>query len=70
MNWIEIDKILRGIISRHDSVEDMLEEAKTQFKWNDRQAETSLIPLLKNNRTETIITEIPKKRSKRSTKRK
>ena len=70
MNWIEIDKILRGIISRHDSVEDMLKEAKTQFKWNDRQTETALLPLLKNNRTETIIAETSKKRSKRSTKRK
>tara|TARA_B110000858_G_scaffold178943_1_gene215205 strand:- start:755 stop:967 length:213 start_codon:yes stop_codon:yes gene_type:complete len=70
MNWIEIDKILRGIISRHDAVEDMLKEAKAQFKWNDRQTETALLPLLKNNRSKTIITEIPKKRSKRSTKRK
>jgi hypothetical protein len=70
MNWIEIDKILYGIISRHDVVEDMLKEAKTQFKWNDRQAETALLPLLNRNTNKTIITEIPKKRSKRSTKRK
>ena len=70
MNWLEIDKILYGIIARHDAVEDMLKEAKTQFKWNDRQAETALLPLLKRNTNKTIITETPKKRSKRSTKRK
>jgi len=70
LNWIEIDKILRGIISRHDAVEDMLKEAKTQFKWNDRQAETALLPLLKRNTNKTIITETPKKRPKRSTKQK
>jgi len=70
LNWIEIDKILRGIISRHDAVEDMLKEAKTQFKWNDRQAETALLPLLKRNTNKTIITEPPKKRPKRSTKQK
>ena len=70
MNWLEIDKILYGIINRHDAVEDMLKEAKTQFKWNDRQAETALLPLLKRNTKKTNITETSKKRSKRSTKRK
>jgi len=70
MNWIEIDKILRGIISRHDSVEDMLKEAKTQFKWNDRQAETALLPLLKRNNFEEVLSKPTKKTSKRSTKRK
>jgi hypothetical protein len=70
VNWLEIDKILYGIINRHDVVEDMLKEAKTQFKWNDRQAETALLPLLKRNTKKTIITETPKKRSKQSTKRK
>jgi len=70
MNWLEIDKMLYGIIARHDAVEDMLKEAKTQFKWNDRQAETALLPLLKRNNIDKIIVETPKKRSKRSTKRK
>jgi len=62
--------MLYGIIARHDAVEDMLKEAKTQFKWNDRQAETALLPLLKRNNIDKIIVETPKKRSKRSTKRK
>ena len=70
MNWIEIDKILYGIISRHDVVEDMLKEAKTQFKWNDRQAETALLPLLKRNNFEEVLSKTTKKTSKRSTKRK
>ena len=69
MNWIEIDKMLYGIIARHDAVEDMLKEAKTQFKWNDSQAEAALKPLLKRNNINKIIAETPKKRSKRSTKR-
>ena len=69
MNWIEIDKILYGIIARHDAIEDMLKEAKTQFKWNDSQAEAALKPLLKRNNINKIIAETPKKRSKRSTKR-
>ena len=62
--------MLYGIIARHDAVEDMLKEAKTQFKWNDRQAETALLPLLKRNNFDKIIAETPKKRSKQSTKRK
>ena len=69
MNWIEIDKMLYGIIARHDAVEDMLKEAKTQFKWTDSQAEAALKPLLKRNNINKIIAETPKKRSKRSTKR-
>ena len=62
--------MLWGIIARHDAVEDMLKEAKTQFKWNDSQANAALLPLLKRNTNKPIIAETPKKRSKRSTKRK
>ena len=69
MNWLEIDKMLYGIIARHDAVEDMLKEAKTQFKWNDSQAEAALKPLLKRNNTNNSIAEASKKRSKQSTKR-
>ena len=70
MNWLEIDKMLYGIIARHDAVEDMLKEAKTQFKWNDSQAEAALKPLLKRNNINKIIAETPKKRSKRTVKKK
>ena len=70
MNWLEIDKILYGIIARHDAVEDMLKEARTQFKWTDSQAQAAVKPLLKRNNINKIIAETPKKRSKRLTKRK
>ena len=70
MNWLEIDKILYGIIARHDAIEDMLKEARTQFKWTDSQAQAAVKPLLKRNNINKIIAETPKKRSKRSTKRK
>lgn len=70
MNWIEIDKMLYGIIARHDAVEDMLKEAKTQFKWTDSQAQAALKPLLKRNNFEEVLPKIIKKTSKRSTKRK
>ena len=70
MNWLDIDKILYGIIARHDAVEDMLKEAKTQFKWTDSQAQAALKPLLKRNNFEEVLPKIIKKTSKRSTKRK
>ena len=70
MNWIEIDKLLYGIIARHDAVEDMLGEAKKQFKWTDSQAQAAVKPLLKRNNINKIMAETPKTRSKRSTKRK
>lgn len=54
MNWIEIDKILYNIIARHDAVEDMLNEAKKQFKWTDSQAEAAIKPLLNRNTFESI----------------
>lgn len=66
MNWIEIDKILYGIIERHNDVEDMLKEAKAQFKWDSRQAETALLPLLKRHTLHKIVTPTPKSRSKRA----
>ena len=49
MNWIEIDKILYGIIARHDNIDDMLKEARNQFKWTQSQAEAAVKPLLKRN---------------------
>jgi hypothetical protein len=70
MNWIEIDKVLYNIIAQHDAVEDMLKEAKTQFKWTDSQAEAALKPLLKRNTFLEVSAKPVKKQSKRSTKRK
>ena len=64
MNWIEIDKILYGIINRHDAVEDMLKEAKNQFKWNQSQAEAAIKPLLKRNIKNKIIEKPAKKTTK------
>ena len=70
MNWIEIDRILYGIIARHDAVEDMLAEAKKQFKWTQDQAEAAVLPLLKRNTLNNVVAEKPKNTSKRLTKRK
>jgi hypothetical protein len=64
LNWIEIDKILYGIINRHDAVEDMYKEAKIQFKWNQSQAEAAIKPLLKRNTKNKIIEKPAKKTTK------
>ena len=68
MNWLEIDKILYGIINRHDVVEDMYKEAKIQFKWNQSQAEAAIKPLLKRN-TNTKNTEKPARTTKKKGKK-
>jgi hypothetical protein len=70
MNWIEIDRILYGIIARHDAVEDMLNEARKQFKWTQDQAEAAVIPLLKRNNLSNVVAKKPVNTSKRLTKRK
>lgn len=46
MNWLEIDKILYGIIAQHNAVEDMLLEAEKKFKWSRSQSEAAVKPLL------------------------
>ena len=68
MNWLEIDKILYGIINRHDAVEDMYKEAKIQFKWNQSQAEAAIKPLLKRNIKNKII-EKPAKTTRKKSKK-
>jgi len=69
VNWIEIDRMLYGIIARHDAVEDMLKEAEKQFKWNRSQSEAAVLPLLERNTLTDIVAEKPSKQSKRLTKR-
>jgi len=68
LNWLEIDKILYGIIDRHDAVEDMYKEAKIQFKWNQSQAEAAIKPLLKRN-TKNKILEKPAKTTEKKSKK-
>ena len=70
MNWIEIDRILYNIIDRHNTVEDMLTEARKQFKWTQDQAEAAVLPLLKRNSFLNVVAKQPEKQSKRLTKRK
>jgi hypothetical protein len=54
MNWLEIDKLLLGIIARHNSTEDIFLEAEKQFKWNRSQSEAAINPLLKRYRFDNI----------------
>jgi len=70
MNWIEIDKILLNIINRHEAVEAVYEEAEKQFKWNRVQSKSAIDPLLKRHGFNKVITEKPKTRSKKLTKKK
>jgi len=47
MNWIEIDKILYGMLERHDALDDIYIEAEKQFKWSRSQAMVAIDPLIK-----------------------
>lgn len=49
MNWIEIDKILYGILSRHTDIKDVYAEAQKQFKWDLNQAKDAIDPLAKRS---------------------
>lgn len=50
MNWIEIDKVLYGILSRHTSIQDVYAEAQKQFKWDLGQAQAAIDPLAKRSK--------------------
>jgi hypothetical protein len=65
MNWIEIDRILYGIIAEHENQDDMLSAARSRFKWTQAQAESAVLPLLKRNSFTKDVAEKPKKRSKK-----
>ena len=62
--------MLIGIIQRHNDLEDILNEAEKQFKWNRSQSEAAVKPLLKRNTFAEEFSKPTKKTSKRSTKRK
>ena len=70
MNWLEIDKILYGIIERHSTEQDVIEEARKQFKWSQIQAESAVKPLLKRHSDLKPLQQPAKSRSKRVTKTK
>jgi hypothetical protein len=49
MNWIEIDRILYGILARHTDIKDVYAEAQKQFKWNLKQTKDAVDPLVKRS---------------------
>lgn len=65
MNWIEIDQILYRIIERHNSAEDMYQEAEKQFKWDRKQAKDAVDPLLKRHTNINTFSKKPKSTSKK-----
>jgi hypothetical protein len=69
MNWIEIDKILRKIIIKHETTEPMLKEAEALFKWNRSQSEAAVIPLLKCHTFHKTVAKTTKTASKQLRKR-
>jgi hypothetical protein len=76
MNWIEIDKILHGMLARHTDIQSVYAEAQKLFKWNSSQARAAIDPLAKranffnNSATETVAKTTQKRKTvaKRKTK--
>ena len=70
MNWIEIDKFLRGLINAAESEEQLYIDAMKKFSWNKSQAEAAIKPLQSRNNFEEELPKTTKKTSRRTTKRK
>lgn len=69
MNWIEIDKILYGMLSRHTDIKEVYAEAQKQFKWDLKQAKDAIDPLAKRSNFVSVGTEktVAKTTQKRKT---
>lgn len=69
MNWIEIDKILYGILARHTNIKDVYAEAQKQFKWDLKQAKDAIDPLAKRSNfiSNTVVETVAKTTQKRKT---
>ena len=46
MNWIQIDKMITGLIQAGNDPQDIIRDMKSQFKWTQSQAEHAVMPLV------------------------
>ena len=47
MNWLEIDRLIRGLIQAGNSPENIKADLRKQFSWTESQAEHAVNPLVK-----------------------
>ena len=62
MNWIEIDKMIVGLIQAGNDHEQIHKDMMKQFKWSRSQAEAAIKPLIA--RTPVPKTETPPKKKR------
>jgi|TARA_B100001093_G_C26547365_1_gene892937 hypothetical protein len=65
MNWIEIDKLLRSMVSLYNDPVKLFEDVKKKFGWNDSQTKAALSPMMPKD---SIKTTVDKPKRKRRTK--
>jgi hypothetical protein len=45
MNWLQIDKMIIGLLKAGNDPEKVIEDMKKQFKWTQSQAECAVNPI-------------------------
>lgn len=64
MNWIQIDRMITGLIQAGNDPKDIIKDMKSQFKWTQSQAEHAVLPLVK--RTPVLQKSNKKKSTKKN----
>lgn len=66
MNWIEIDRVLRNMVSIYKDRAKLYADVKKKFAWNNNQAKAALDPIV--NKMDAVVVEPVKPKRKRRTK--
>lgn len=69
MNWIEIDRVLRNMVSIYKDRAKLYADVKRKFAWNNNQAKAALDPIVnKMDAVAAAVVEPVKPKRKRRTK--
>ena len=53
MNWIEIDRVLRNMVSIYKDRAKLYADVKKKFAWNNNQAKAALDPIV--NKMDAVV---------------
>ena len=64
MNWIEIDRVLRNMVSIYKDRTKLYADVKKKFAWNNSQAKAALDPIV--NKMDAVVEPVKPKRKRRN----
>lgn len=64
MNWIEIDRVLRNMVSIYKDRTKLYADVKKKFAWNNNQTKAALDPIV--NKMDAVVKPVKPKRKRRT----